>query len=197
MSPFLESIFTLTTLTAAVTAIVSGFWKLLLDRELTRIKAHFSGELERLKNSLLQDRETFLLVYKNQFEVEFNTYQEIWSALQESQIAINAMRVSGPGERQRETYNRFEKLHSRNYILFEQKRPFYSLEIYKLLIQHHILEWDQCQIANRPTPNEPLSIRKSKERFEADDKATIAFNNSYRGIAEAIRTRINSMRVVA
>ena len=194
MSDLLEPLLAVTTITAVITAVVSGFWKLFLSAALEKFKGEVTNELERLKNQLSKEKETFMLVYKHQFEVEFKAYQEIWLAVQEMKIAVNRLLMSThDDETYREAKENWEQLFERNYLLFERFRPFYSADIYALLQEYHGLGYQENHIA--------VSIKISREPFseievENQNRIHHDFGALYHRIAEAIRVRVDSMRVV-
>ena len=66
------------TITAIITAVVAGFWKFFLSKRIEKVKGDINSDIEYLKNELSKSKEAFMVVYKQQFELEFRIYQEIW-----------------------------------------------------------------------------------------------------------------------
>jgi hypothetical protein len=168
------------------------------DQEMAALTARYNRELKRLETQL--ERSTF--VTKAQFDTEFATYKEIFSALADMRRAIEATRPvlrlapedEKKEERDEETGARFMDLvlaHRRAATTVENARPFYEPSIYELTLK--CLQAANLELFQMTTANYK---RYSADWYLQAEKNQASYLATYGKVADQIRQRIDSLAVL-
>jgi len=168
-------------------------------KEIEELKARFAQELEHYRAQL--DRSTF--VTRAHFEVELESYKQVFEGLGEIRLAIQRTRplmevVTAPQPSQQERLaslverlNDLANAQNKTVLVIEKLSPFYPRDIY--------LKLEACLAVVR---REILDIKTSggtmfsSEWYDIGQQRLDAFFPLYNGVTEAIRERIATLAIV-
>jgi len=168
-------------------------------KEIEKLKAGFAQELEHYRAQL--DRSTF--VTRAHFEVELESYKQVFEGLGEIRLAIQRTRplmevVTAPQPSQQERLaslverlNDLANAQNKTVLVIEKLSPFYPRDIY--------LKLEACLAVVR---REILDIKTSggtmfsSEWYDIGQQRLDAFFPLYNGVTEAIRERIATLAIV-
>jgi hypothetical protein len=167
-------------------------------KELEQIKAQYAQELTLLRAEI--ERRVF--VTRVQFETEFVAYKQVFEALAQVRLAIEATRpmlsVSPMGEteedRKRKLAERLRELmdaYNKLVNAIENQRPFYPSQLYSHLMEclkAANLETMDIQTAG----NETFTFKW----YEEGAKRREEFMAAYTSVSDAIRSRIETLALL-
>ncbi len=178
-------------------------------KELERLRADFARELEEYKDALERSKsllgaeiEKSVFVTRVHFETEFAAYKQVWEALAPLRLAMEETRpifsISPRGEtdeeKRRELAQRLRELsdaHKKAVNVVENLRPFYPTQVHVRLLECMKAAWLEGKDI-QTAGDETFTINW----YEQGAKRRDQFMDAYSAVSDMIRARIETLAIL-
>jgi hypothetical protein len=182
-------------------ALFGWLGKRYLEKRLEAERSQYAIAIEKLKSSF----EKYFYLYKAQFELEFKTYQEIWTAcatlMDDVARLVNLYHLTelptSKGEKHKLAENADNSFFTA-FAVIHNNEPFIPIAIFELAVAHSTAckkEIDYFFGAIRAEENGDKSYKQGKALTEARTRVREILDQ-FTKLADGIRTRLASLTVL-